>query len=76
MILAAMARRVPVAASALCGVNEMLDDGRAGILVRDTSVEAWRAALDTALRHPETWNDLGREGFRANADPLHCRSNG
>ena len=63
MILAAMARRVPVAASALCAVNEMLDDGRAGILVRDTSVEAWRAALDTALRHPETWNDLGEKGF-------------
>lgn len=63
VILAAMARRVPVAASALCGVNEMLDDGRAGILVRDTSVEAWRAALDTALRHPETWNDLGEKGF-------------
>jgi GT2 family glycosyltransferase/glycosyltransferase involved in cell wall biosynthesis len=62
-ILRAMARRVPVAASAVCAVGEMLDEGRAGILVRDASVEAWRAALATALRHTETWNDLGDKGF-------------
>jgi glycosyltransferase involved in cell wall biosynthesis/GT2 family glycosyltransferase len=63
VILEAMARRVPVAASAVCSVGELLDDGRAGILVRDASVEEWRAALDTALRNTETWNDLGDKGF-------------
>jgi glycosyltransferase involved in cell wall biosynthesis len=47
----------------VCAVGETLDEGRAGILVRDASVEAWRAALDTALRHTETWNDFGDKGF-------------
>jgi glycosyltransferase involved in cell wall biosynthesis len=41
----------------------MLDRGRAGILVDDLSVDGWRAALGTALRHTETWNDLGQRGF-------------
>jgi hypothetical protein len=41
----------------------MLDGGRAGILVDDVSVEGWRGALDTALRHTEDWNELGERGF-------------
>jgi glycosyltransferase involved in cell wall biosynthesis/GT2 family glycosyltransferase len=63
VILEAMARRIPVAASAVCAVGDMLDGGRAGILVEDVSVAGWRAALDDALRHTQTWNDLGEKGF-------------
>ena len=63
VILEAMARRIPVVASAVCSVGEMLDGGRAGILVNDISVEGWRAALDTALRHTEMWKELGERGF-------------
>ena len=63
VILEAMARRIPVAGSAVCAVSDMLDGGRAGFLVNDISVAGWRTALDAALRHVETWNDLGEKGF-------------
>lgn len=63
VILEAMARRIPVAASAVCAVRDMIDGGRAGILVDDVSVAGWRAALDDALRHTDTWRELGERGF-------------
>ncbi|WP_158166246.1 glycosyltransferase [Mycolicibacterium smegmatis] len=63
VILEAMARRIPVAASAVCSVADMLDGGRAGILVEDISVAGWRAALDNALRHTDDWQALGDKGF-------------
>ncbi|PJK23182.1 glycosyltransferase [Mycolicibacterium goodii] len=63
VILEAMARRIPVAASAVCSVGDMLDGGRAGILVEDISVSGWRAALDSALQRPQTWPSLGDNGF-------------
>ncbi|WP_319445959.1 MULTISPECIES: glycosyltransferase [unclassified Mycobacterium] len=63
VILEAMARAIPVAASAVCAVGDMLDDGRVGILVDDVSVAGWRAALEHALYQRETWNELGQQGF-------------
>jgi glycosyltransferase involved in cell wall biosynthesis len=63
VILEAMARAIPVAASAVCAVGDVLDDGRAGVLVDDVTVDGWRAALDDALRHRETWHELGQLGF-------------
>jgi glycosyltransferase involved in cell wall biosynthesis len=63
VILEAMARRIPVAASAVCSVGDMLDGGRAGILVEDISAAGWRAALDAALRQPDTWQSMGDRGF-------------
>ncbi|MBS4103478.1 glycosyltransferase [Tsukamurella paurometabola] len=63
VILEAMARRLPVAASAVCAVPDMLDDGAAGALVRDVTVEGWREALRTLLSRPEDWPALGDRGF-------------
>jgi glycosyltransferase involved in cell wall biosynthesis/GT2 family glycosyltransferase len=51
-ILEAMARRLPVMASATCAVPDMLDHGRAGVVVDDVTVEGWRAALATVLDDP------------------------
>ena len=51
VILEGMARAIPVAASAVCAVADMLDHGKAGILVEDISVAGWRAALADALEH-------------------------
>jgi glycosyltransferase involved in cell wall biosynthesis/GT2 family glycosyltransferase len=48
-ILEAMARRLPVIASATCAVPDMLDHGRAGVVVDDVTVEGWRTALATVL---------------------------
>ena len=63
VILEAMARRIPVAASAVCAVPDMLDGGVAGVLVEDISVAGWRAALADMLDRPHTWNELGDSGF-------------
>lgn len=63
VILEAMARRIPVVASAVCSVPDMLDGGEAGFLVDDISVAGWRAALDDVLRRTGTWNKLGDNGF-------------
>ncbi|OBB22193.1 glycosyl transferase family 1 [Mycolicibacterium peregrinum] len=64
VILEAMARRIPVAASAVCSVPDMLDGGEAGILVEDISATGWRSALDTALRATGSWKSLGERGFQ------------
>lgn len=64
VILEAMARRIPVAASSLCAVDDMLDGGQAGILVEDISVTGWRSALDKALRNTDRWPELGERGFQ------------
>lgn len=63
VILEAMARRLPVAASAVCAVPDMLDGGAAGALVRDVTVEGWRSALRELLSHPQDWAALGDSGF-------------
>lgn len=68
VILEAMARRIPVAASAVCAVPDMLDGGDAGFLVDDISVAGWRAALDSALRHTDSWHGLGEKGFQRMAE--------
>jgi glycosyltransferase involved in cell wall biosynthesis len=41
-IFEAMARAVPVAASGICAVPEMLDFGKAGFVVQPVSVSGWR----------------------------------
>lgn len=63
VILEAMARKVPVVASSVCAVPDMLDHGRAGALVDDVSVTGWRDALAALLERPEEWAALGENGF-------------
>ncbi|MFH5206866.1 glycosyltransferase [Antrihabitans sp. NCIMB 15449] len=63
VILEAMARRIPVIASSVCAVPDMLDQGHAGALVDDITVEGWRRALRGLLEQPQTWPALGDRGF-------------
>jgi glycosyltransferase involved in cell wall biosynthesis len=63
VILEAMARAVPVAASAICAVPEMLDFGGAGFLVEPVSVPGWRASLAQILADPAALSSVGRRGF-------------
>jgi glycosyltransferase involved in cell wall biosynthesis len=63
VILEAMARGVPVAASAVCAVPEMLDFGRAGFVVDPISVPAWRNQLAGILAAPDALPGMGRRGY-------------
>ncbi|SDI99860.1 Glycosyltransferase involved in cell wall bisynthesis [Frankineae bacterium MT45] len=62
VILEAMVRGVAVAASAVCAVPEILDEGRAGRLVEPVSVAAWRDALRDLLQNPQQLVGLARAG--------------
>lgn len=63
VILEAMTRAVPVAASAICAVPEMLDYGRAGFLVEPVSVSGWREHLARILADPGALPSVGRRGY-------------
>ncbi|ORW02960.1 glycosyltransferase [Mycobacterium kyorinense] len=63
VILEAMARAIPVAASAVCAVPEMLDFGKAGVVVEPVSVSGWRNALGDILSQPGELAALGQRGF-------------
>jgi glycosyltransferase involved in cell wall biosynthesis/GT2 family glycosyltransferase len=62
-ILEAMARRLPVMASATCAVPDMLDHGRAGLVVDDVTVAGWRAALASVLDDPSGLPALADRGL-------------
>jgi glycosyltransferase involved in cell wall biosynthesis len=63
VILEAMARAIPVAASAICAVPEMLDFGKAGFLVEPVSVQGWREHLAEILADPAALPSVGLRGF-------------
>lgn len=63
VILEAMARAVPVAASAVCAVPEMLDFGAAGFVVEPVSVSGWREHLARILADPAILPSVGLRGF-------------
>ncbi|OBA57538.1 glycosyl transferase family 1 [Mycobacterium sp. 1100029.7] len=63
VILEAMTRAIPVAASAICAVPEMLDFGKAGFLVEPVSVAGWRDRLTQILAAPQDLPSIGQRGF-------------
>jgi glycosyltransferase involved in cell wall biosynthesis len=62
-ILEAMARAVPVAASAICAIPEMLDFGSAGFVVEPVTASAWRDQLACILADPAALSAVGQRGF-------------
>jgi glycosyltransferase involved in cell wall biosynthesis/GT2 family glycosyltransferase len=62
-ILEAMARAVPVAASAICAVPEILDFGGAGFVVEPVSASGWRNQLAEILADPDALPAVGRRGL-------------
>nr|WP_082994489.1 glycosyltransferase [Mycobacterium gordonae] len=63
VILEAMTRGVPVAASGICAVPEMLDFGKAGFVVEPVSVSAWRNQLAEILTDLDALPEIGWRGF-------------
>lgn len=63
VILEAMAREVPVVASGVCAVPEMLAYGEAGIIVDPVSVENWRSTLARIIAAPDDLPAIGLRGY-------------
>jgi len=61
-IIEAMRTGLPVVASAVGGIPELVEDGVTGILLREPSPEAVAAALKTLLDNPECARQMGRLG--------------
>jgi GT2 family glycosyltransferase/glycosyltransferase involved in cell wall biosynthesis len=64
VIVEAMARGLPVVASAVGCVPDLLDGGRAGVLVDPVTVEAWSDALRPLPRMPDRLAELAAVGAR------------
>jgi len=62
VIVEAMARGLPVLASAVGSVPDLLDDGRAGILVDPVTEEAWADALRAVISRPRQLVPLAAAG--------------
>ncbi|MBI5055605.1 MAG: glycosyltransferase family 4 protein [Nitrospirae bacterium] len=58
----AMAMRLPVITSNICGIEELVDDGINGILVPPQDPEAIADAIEKVLKHPELGRAMGAEG--------------
>ena len=67
-LLEAMARRVPVVASAVGGIPELVTDGAEGRLVPPGDVAALAEAVVQLLRDPDLRRRLGEAGRRTVAD--------
>jgi glycosyltransferase involved in cell wall biosynthesis len=63
-ILEAMALAVPVIASRVGGVPELLDEGRAGVLVPPEDPAALAEAITELVRNPDRRMAIAREGAR------------
>jgi glycosyltransferase involved in cell wall biosynthesis/GT2 family glycosyltransferase len=74
VIVEAMARGVPVLASAVGSVPDLLDDGRAGVLVDPVTETAWAEALRTVLADPSRLVPLARAGARRAAERYTVRA--
>lgn len=68
VIVEAMARGLPVVASAVGSVPDLLDNGRAGVLVEPVTAAAWAAELRPLAEDPNRLTDLAAAGVRRAAE--------
>ena len=62
VLLEAQASGMPVLATNVGGVVDIVGDGRSGFVVRSEDADALTERLQYLLDHPETWATLGRQG--------------
>jgi len=63
-LLEAMYLRVPVIASRVGGLLEVIDDGRSGMLIEARDDVALAAAIERLYRHPKLCSRLADEAYR------------
>ena len=64
VLLEAMNHRVPVIASAIGGITDIVEDGVSGLLVPPGDAAALAAALERVARAPDLAATLGEAGYR------------
>jgi len=70
VLLEAQATGLPIVATRVGGVPEMVREGRSALLVEAGDARALTSALQHLADHPETWPAMGREG-RAHVEAHH-----
>ena len=65
VLMEASATGLPIVATSVGAVNEILADGKSGFLVPRGDFEAMAERLDHLIKHPEVWVDMGRVGRKA-----------
>lgn len=63
-IMEAMATGLPVIASDISGIPEVVEDGKTGFLVPQKDVEALAEKMEFLVREPQLWPAMGRAGRR------------
>ncbi|GGJ60506.1 glycosyltransferase family 4 protein [Glutamicibacter ardleyensis] len=58
----ALASRVPVLASDLPALGELIEDGITGYLVDSSDVDQWASTIDSLMRSPEKISSMGESG--------------
>ena len=64
VLLEAQASGLPVVATRVGGVPEMIREGQSGLLVEAGDAQAMARALQDMLSRPDTWPIMGQEGRR------------
>lgn len=62
VLIEAMACGIPVVASGISGIPELIDDGESGLLVPERDEERLASAIEVVLRDPDLRARLGRNG--------------
>lgn len=62
VLMEAMASRIPVIASQVAGVGELVEDGRSGFIIPPGDVDTLTARLDRLLADPDLCRRLGAAG--------------
>ena len=62
VIKEAMATGLPVISTRHAGIPELVIDGKTGFLVSEKDTDRLVDRLEYLITHPETWDDLGRQG--------------
>lgn len=63
VFLEAASARLPVVATAVDGVPEMLEDGKTGLLVKLDDMQGLQAALSTLIDNPGLRRQMGQAGY-------------
>jgi len=64
VLMEAQATRLPVLATRVGSVHQVILDGKSGYLVPSGDVHAIADKLEELIRHPECWSDMGDLGRR------------